>query len=80
MGLKGYHPHDMTLGRKLWQVRWLFVLLLGATAGIGAAALAGEPQLHDESGARDEGGGADPEPAPPARGPTTPPTAGPTTR
>jgi rod shape determining protein RodA len=39
MGLQGHRQHEITLGRKLWQVRWLFVLLLCATASVGVGLL-----------------------------------------
>lgn len=39
MSLKGHARLDITLGNKLLQVRWLFVLLLCATAGVGSALL-----------------------------------------
>ncbi len=39
MGLQGHRQHEVTLGRKLWQVRWLFVLLLAATATVGVGLL-----------------------------------------
>jgi rod shape determining protein RodA len=35
----GLDPHYLTLREKLWQVRWLFVLLLCATGGIGIGML-----------------------------------------
>ncbi len=39
MGLQGHRQHEITLGRKLWQVRWLFVLLLCAAASVGVGLL-----------------------------------------
>ena len=39
MSLSTGRDDRMTIGRKLWQVRWLFVLLLAATVGVGTALL-----------------------------------------
>ena len=35
----GFNRQNTSLGRKLWQIHWLFVLLVCATAGIGVAML-----------------------------------------
>lgn len=39
MSITSFNKSDLTLLQKLWQVQWLFVLLLCLTAGIGAAML-----------------------------------------
>jgi rod shape determining protein RodA len=37
--MTGFDRHHLSLREKLWQIRWLFVVLLCATAGIGIAML-----------------------------------------
>ena len=36
---RGLNVPEMTLGRKFWQIHWIFILLLAAIAGIGMAML-----------------------------------------
>ena len=39
MSIKGLNKPQLTLGRKIWQIRWLFVILVCAVATIGFAML-----------------------------------------
>ena len=39
MSINAFERQHLSIGQKLWQIRWLFVLLLCATGGVGAALL-----------------------------------------
>jgi rod shape determining protein RodA len=39
MSINAFERQHLTIGQKLWQIRWLFVLLVCATGGVGAAML-----------------------------------------